>query len=190
MRELLFKRQAELSEKAQQRQTEVLGRLHARHRPLADELAAVATEELRALVQEKKAEREKAKKAKGGKSEEAEEEAEEGFVDPAAAVAPVVPEPAKPQDEEEEEEESGSEEESGDDDDDDMEVSAFYIQEYMSPIPYHAACRRHSTSRSDFPLTNSAPAPPPSCSWRWCPQPRRPRRPASPRPQCPRPVAS
>lgn len=145
---MLFKRQAELSEKAQQKQTEVLGRLHARHRPLADELAAVATEELRALVQEKKAEREKAKKAKGGKSEEAEEEAEEGFVDPAAAAAPVVQEPAKPQEAEEEEgeEESGSEEESGEDDDDDMEVSAFF--QSRESFPPHAACRRHSTSRS------------------------------------------
>jgi hypothetical protein len=157
VRELLVKRQAELSEKAQQRQTEVLGRLHARHRPLADELAAVATEELRALVQEKKAEREKAKKAKGGKSDEAEEEAEEGFVDPAAAVAP---EPAKPQDEEEEEEEeSGSEEESGDDDDDDMEVSAFprvvlsRVENHLPPILTHnASCPPPFPSRSDFPL--------------------------------------
>lgn len=165
MRELLVKRQAELSEKAQQRQTEVLGRLHARHRPLADELAAVATEELRALVQEKKAEREKAKKAKGGKSDEAEEEAEEGFVDPAAAVAPVVPEPAKPQEEEEEEEESGSEEESGDDDDDDMEVSAFDIQEYMSSIPCCLPPPFHKAVRLPR-LTDSAPAPPPSSSWR------------------------
>lgn len=151
IREMMTKTQKEVAERTQRLGLQLVGKIRARNKPLVDGLLTTASEELKSLVQEKRAEREKLKAAgksgkEGGKGDrEGEDEAEEGFVEPppeltlaeklkqeqqqreqeqAFSSGPNPASSSSSSDNEESEEEEGSMAE--DDDDGDVEVHTIF----------------------------------------------------------------